>query len=305
MTEDKQTERLRAEIPISAEWSNVELLRRTIIPSVSAAFDDEELCNRVSTITAELLENAVKYGHWDSGDPSDFRLSVRGSETHMRVEVTNPVRDGAKSIGNLVALVDWIKRFPSPRDAYLTRLVEVANKELSEGQSGLGLVRLAYEAGCQLEVDLIQSGTVVSISGVIERAVERAQATKDLERASTGDLPELDVQISCSDNPNEPIRLIWRGRACHDRPIADLAPLLDGMLEQTSVDERPIEVHVKELDDICSTSAAVLLRAANNMLRKGRRLVIVHDRDRHWQRMTFEGLGAAGQDVEGLEFRAA
>lgn len=305
MSEDIQKERLRAEIPVSAEWSNVDLLRRTIIPYVSAAFDDDELCSRVSIITAELLENAVKYGHWQGGDDTDFRLSVRGTETHIRVEVTNPVKNGAASIKDLVGLVDWINRFPSQKDAYLTRLVEVANRELEVGQSGLGLVRLAYEAGCALEVDLLKAGTVVSISGLIERAVELDQATKDLERRMTGDLPQLDLQVSRSEDPREPIRLIWRGRACHERPLAEMAPLVESMLEQTAASSRPIELHLHEVEDMSSTSAAILIRAANDLLLEGRELIIVYDGDRQWQRLTFESLKKVSEQSGGLEFRAA
>lgn len=305
MTEKAPAERLRAEIPISAEWRAIDILRRTIIPYVSAVFDDPELCSRASTIVAELVENAVKYGHWSGGDPSNFKLAVRGSETHLSVEVTNPVEDGTRSIRDLVALVEWINRFPSPKDAYLTRLVEVANKKFTTGQSGLGLVRLAYEAGCRLEVDLLPSGDVVSITGVIERAVEAAQATKDLERQLTGDLQELNLQIACSEDPMEPVRLTWRGRAVHERPATELAPLVETMLAKASPTIRPIELHVEELEDLSSTSAAILLEAASLLLSQGRKLVIVHDADRRWQRMTFEGLAAANQGPGTMEFKAA
>lgn len=307
---DDDSPPLRAELPISAEWSHVDLIRRTVIPYVSAAFDDDELSTRTSIITGELLENAVKYGDWDSGDPRSFRLAMRGNDRQLRVEVTNPVRDGTSSLRTLIALVDWIKRFPSPKDAYLTRLVEVADHESKPGESGLGLVRLAYEAGCQIEVDLADGGNAVVISGTIERDVEAAQETKDLERIMSRDLrPELEIEIVQHAEPHTkqteaPVQLRWTGRACHEQPLSDFAPVLNAMIEKGCPGSGPVELNIVALEDMSSTSAAVVMYAAQKLLNAGRRVVIIYSPEQKWQRLTFEGL-ARGQTARDLSFEAA
>lgn len=295
---------LRAELPISAEWSNVDLLRRTVIPYVVAAFEDDELSTRTSIITGELLENAVKYGNWETGDRRSFRLAVRGSERQLRVEVTNPVRDGAASLKKLIGLVEWIKRFPSPKDAYLTRLVEIANHEAAPGESGMGLVRLAYEAGCQIGVDLVDGGGAVVVAGTIERAVEKEQHTKDLVRMTTGDLPELEVEIVQPVGPEKPVQLRWSGRACHERPLSDFAPVVEAMIRKGCPGTHPVELNVVDLEDMSSTSAAVIMHAAQQLLEEGRDLTVIYDPQQKWQRLTFEGL-RGGPSAQSLRFEAA
>ncbi|MEL6183727.1 MAG: hypothetical protein AAFU79_03815 [Myxococcota bacterium] len=312
MSIDEEAPPLRAELPIPSEWTHVDLIRRTVMPYVAAAFDDDELSTRSGIMTGELLENAVKYGDWEQGDPRSFRIVMRGNERQLRVEVTNPVRDGAASLRKLIGIVDWINRFPSPRDAYLTRLIEVAEEDADSSQSGLGLVRLAYEAGCQLQVDLTDEGRTVMISGTIERAVEAAQKTKDLERLMSMDIPpELEIEVirPVDEDPQTPARrapvqLRWTGRACHDRPLSDFAPLLESLITTGCPGATPVELNLVALEDLASTSAAVIMYAAQKLLDSGREVIILYDSEQRWQRLTFEGWGR-GRVSRALRFEAA
>lgn len=67
------------------------------------------------------------------------------------VEVQSPVADDPALLRALDDRIQWIRGFQSPFEAYVERLKQVAATSYSEGVSGLGLIRIAYEARCLLD----------------------------------------------------------------------------------------------------------------------------------------------------------
>ena len=139
------------DLPVRTEWSNVDLLRSSVHNCFTAMFADIDGCHSLGMITAELLENAIKYGAWADNE-AVFRLRVSGEERIARVTVENPAKQDDPAVGVLFESLRWIKSFPSSEEAYRARLLEVASapKEVSR----LGLARLAYEANCTLTATL-------------------------------------------------------------------------------------------------------------------------------------------------------
>jgi len=141
------------DLPVRNEWRNVELLRTSVENCFQAVFADLDGKTAISMVTGELLENALKYGDWESADASQFRLKVEGDRARAIVTVQNPVKPGDPGLREVLDTVAWIKTFKTPGDAYRARLLEIAQGE-GEAASRLGLVRVAYEGNCAVDAQV-------------------------------------------------------------------------------------------------------------------------------------------------------
>lgn len=143
------------DLPVRNEWRNVELLRTSVENCFQAVFADVDGKSAISMVTGELLENALKYGDWDSiAGRKAFRLRVDGDRDRAVVMVQNPIRPGDPGLQEVLATVAWIRTFKNPGDAYRARLLEIAQAEGEVGPSRLGLVRVAYEGNCTVEAEV-------------------------------------------------------------------------------------------------------------------------------------------------------
>lgn len=153
MDPKKATFAFSLDVPVRGEWANVDLLRTSVQNCFAAVFSDIDGCHALSMVTAELLENAVKYGSWDHHGEQAFRLRVIGQPDRALVSVENPVAGGDPKVGELLDTLAWMKTFASPGDAYRSKLLAIASSDVSEralGLSKLGLVRVAYEGNCEI-----------------------------------------------------------------------------------------------------------------------------------------------------------
>jgi hypothetical protein len=141
------------ELPIGPEWQNVDLLRLAILNCLAAVFGDLELGESVGIVTSELLENAIKYGEWEKG-AHFLTLSVRGTGGEVLVQVTSPVRSSSTHLASILQTIEWIRRFPSAREAYIARMQMIADQPERTGESKMGLVRIAYEGPCSIEAEV-------------------------------------------------------------------------------------------------------------------------------------------------------
>lgn len=137
------------DVPVRSEWKNVNLLVTSVQNCFNAMFVNVEGSHTIAMVTGELLENAIKYGAWDTADRQLFRLSVAGRDGVARILVQNPT-DESNAFA-LATTLEWIRSFKSAEDAYRAKLVEIAQTPPSQGVSQLGLVRIAYEGGCTIE----------------------------------------------------------------------------------------------------------------------------------------------------------
>lgn len=100
----------------------------------------------------ELLENAVKYGAWNRASGADILLTLEVDRRTATIEVQSPVgEEDDQSLRKLDDTIQWIRGFQSPFEAYVERLKQVSAQPYVEGESGLGLTRIAYEGRCLLD----------------------------------------------------------------------------------------------------------------------------------------------------------
>lgn len=107
---------------------------------------DADEAYAMAMTSSELLENAVKYGDWsrDAAEQITYLAEIEGRA--VTVEVQSPVADDPGALRKLDDQIQWIRGFQSPFEAYVERLKLLSSQPYREGQSGLGLIRIAYEA---------------------------------------------------------------------------------------------------------------------------------------------------------------
>jgi len=157
------------DLPVRNEWQNVELLRTSVENCFQAVFADLDGKSAISMVTGELVENALKYGDWESeAVRREFRLRVEGDRTRAVVTVQNPVRAGDPGLAEVIDTVAWIRTFKTPADAYRARLLEIAQATGDAAPSRLGLVRVAYEGNCSVEATV--EGTTLTVTARMQLA---------------------------------------------------------------------------------------------------------------------------------------
>ncbi len=150
------------ELPLHPGWSAIEPLRASVLACVSAVFPNPALAPSIGLVTAELLENAVKFGRWGGGEGT-FALRVDGHADRVEIEVASPVAPGDENVERLRAELDRIAAAPSPEQAYTKAVRTVALGKASS----LGLARAAHEGGCDLSAEV--DGNVLRVRAVTRR----------------------------------------------------------------------------------------------------------------------------------------
>jgi len=160
------------DLPISERWQVVDVLRTAVYQCLAVVFDADSFAEMVSMVVGELVENALKYGAWNGdAEPkgSEARLKIRGLPASVEIEVKNPLPAGA-STALLFSMLERIKKAPSPQEAYVERLREVARD--ATASSGLGLMRIAYEASCALSAQV--DGNNICVRALVDMPADAA-----------------------------------------------------------------------------------------------------------------------------------
>lgn len=161
---------------VGPRWSNVDRMRSAVLHGAEAVFGPGDASEVVSTITSELMENAVKYGDWTAAERAWLRVAVVGGRSSLRIEVECPTDEGSQHLANLRRMLQWIESFPSPRDAYLARVRAIAESG-EEGMSGMGLVRMMCEGPCRITARVLPDGVLVVAAEVNLAAADELDPT--------------------------------------------------------------------------------------------------------------------------------
>jgi len=116
-------------------------------------------------VACELTENAIKYGEFQADDR--VMVSITERPHGILVEVKNRIAEGDEDhLVKLDEMIQWIRGFQAPFEAYLVRLEEVSKRALEDEESGLGLVRIAREG--QSLIDFYVHGkNTLAVSAVL------------------------------------------------------------------------------------------------------------------------------------------
>lgn len=105
---------------------------------------DVDTVHAMAMVATELIENAVKYGAFTGDDQVGVSLCAEAGT--LSVQVTCPIpADNDEHLERLDRMIQWIRGYQDPFEAYVERLKVVSAQRLDSKESGLGLVRIAYE----------------------------------------------------------------------------------------------------------------------------------------------------------------
>lgn len=141
-------------------WQKVRDVRAQVARAATGL--PPEIATAAVMVTAELVENAIKYGESVPGC-EDVRVHVSISSTTITIEVANGVTSRS-SLDELFERVDQIVQSDDRGGLYIKRLEEMLH---SPGISGkLGLFRIGFEGN--FELSCRHDGEILTVSATRE-----------------------------------------------------------------------------------------------------------------------------------------
>ena len=152
---------------IKPEWEEIQRVRDECHDHLRGMHLSGETTDAVTMVINELLENALKYGNYDNPDARiTYKLLI--DKNNIIMEVTNPIFDDDDTNFRLLdKTIQWIRGYQNPFEAYVEKLREVSIRPIDNRESGIGLVRAAYEG--QSIIDFyIRDDNRISVSAVYQ-----------------------------------------------------------------------------------------------------------------------------------------
>jgi two-component sensor histidine kinase len=153
------------QLSVRPDWNEFDLLRERATDYLRQCDVPSESAGALAMVVGELAENAAKYGTFRrSCDVINVSLTRSGDA--VTIEVCNPL--GPKELEHVARLdrmIQWIRGFQDPFEAWLERLKDVSSQALASEESGLGLTRIAYEGQAVLDF-VVRDRNLLFVSAV-------------------------------------------------------------------------------------------------------------------------------------------
>ena len=151
---------------IEPVWGEIEKARIQISQFLNDQHLAEDFVHAATMVFSELIENSVKYGNYRTGDRVETSIKING---HLiTIEVIHPINPAdLEHLRQLDEIIQWIRGYQDPFEAYIEKLKEIAKKPIADKDSGLGLVRMAYEGGAILDF-FIDEDRKLNVSAVLK-----------------------------------------------------------------------------------------------------------------------------------------
>lgn len=151
-------------LKIKPEWSQLKNLRAEIREFLEKKSLSKKQIDAMEMVSCELAENAIKYGVYPEPDDTiDVEMDIKNST--VIIEVKHKVNPDDVNLQILDSRIQWIRSFQNPFQAFVDRLKFVSGKPLADSESGLGLVRIAYEGHSILDF-YFSENNVLAISAI-------------------------------------------------------------------------------------------------------------------------------------------
>lgn len=154
-------------IDLKPDWSELDKISEILEKFLNEPSFHRDDFDALKMVVTELVENGIKYGYFPTPE-STFQLSLRKKRDRIVIEVKNQIKDSElEHLRRLDAKIQWIRGYQNPFEAYVEKLKEISNKTLAEGESGLGLVRIAYEGQSILDF-YVNENNLLAVSAVYQ-----------------------------------------------------------------------------------------------------------------------------------------
>lgn len=151
---------------IRNDWNEIEKTRMECRSFLEKQKLSDNIIDAVSMVVSELLENSLKYGAFSKAETVHCTITVGDDE--ITVEVKSPVdRKNDQYFRKLDQTIQWIRGYQNPFEAYIEKLKEASLKSFEDRESGLGLVRIAYEGQSILDF-YVNEKNIIAISAVYQ-----------------------------------------------------------------------------------------------------------------------------------------
>jgi len=134
------------EIRFGPRWKYISPARVFIQNFIAIALSDQVKADAIAMAVSELLENAVKYG---ASEDTHCIVQAFPDTGVIQASVTNQATEAAALA--VKALYDKIMT-GDPLEAYIVQMREAATR--TDGKSQLGLARIRYETGADIQLKL-------------------------------------------------------------------------------------------------------------------------------------------------------
>ena len=153
------------EFKVKPEWDEIEKIRNESAEFLQTHELTDDTIHSLSMIISELIENGIKYGNFKMVE-NRVAVIINIDRNTVTIEVLNPVDENAdKHLSRLDKTIQWIRGYQDPFEAYIERIKEVSKKPLKDAESGIGLVRIAYEGKALLDF-FVGENSVLNVSVV-------------------------------------------------------------------------------------------------------------------------------------------
>lgn len=130
---------------LEPDWEVIERIRQKSASFLVSHKLKDESVEALTMIISELIENSFKYGSF-SFDRNRVFINIIVDKNIVTIEVVNPVDERTQwHLRKMDKTIQWIRGYQDSFQAYVERLKQVAIKPLNDEESGLGLIRIAYE----------------------------------------------------------------------------------------------------------------------------------------------------------------
>jgi len=148
---------------VKPKWNEIEQIRQKASGFLKSLGLSTDAVLSHTMVISELIENGIKYGNFKL--PKDkVEVEIHRNRNIITVEVINPVDQfNDATHDHLVKLdktIQWIRGYQDPFEAYVEKLKEVSRRPLTDEESGLGLVRIAYEGQAILDFFVGEEGSI-------------------------------------------------------------------------------------------------------------------------------------------------
>lgn len=117
-------------------------------------------------ILRELINNGKKFESPSSLGKSEITVFLLVEEKTITVEVRKAVEESSQhELNKLDKTIQWIRGYQDPFVPYMKKLREISENSNNSETNGIGLARIAYEAGATLDF-FVSEDNILKLSAV-------------------------------------------------------------------------------------------------------------------------------------------